>query len=403
MKKLFIVVLLIAFCGLNEVSGQWGINGTHIYNTNTGNVGIGTNSPGKLLDVSKSMTEPTIRVYNSGGSGGATFEMTDLNSGADWKFKATNAGGFKIRDNANALDVFTIESNSFANALYIKNTDNIGIGTAAPASSAIVDLTSADKGFLIPRLTLTQIQSISAPANGLQVFCTTNDKMYIYILSEDQWKEIAYGAGTISPPFLTCGDNLTISHVAGAVAPVNKLTSYGTVTNIPGETTKCWITKNLGADRQATAVNDATEESAGWYWQFNRQQGYKHDGVNRTPNTAWISSISENSDWLAANDPCTIELGAGWRLPTSTEWTNVDASGGWTNWNGPWNSALKMHAAGYLYSSNGSLGSRGLYGYYWSSTQHDSSYGWYLYFYSGNCNMDDSYKAYGFTARCLRD
>ena len=78
---------------------------------------------------------------------------------------------------------------------------------------------------------------------------------------------------------------LTINHVEGVVAPVTKTTTYGTVTNIPGELTKCWITSNLGSDQQATAVNDATEASAGWYWQFNRKQGYKHDGSTRTPNT----------------------------------------------------------------------------------------------------------------------
>ena len=134
-----------------------------------------------------------------------------------------------------------------------------------------------------------------------------------------------------------CGDPLTINHVTtGGVAPVNKTVTYGTVTNIPGETSKCWITSNLGADHQATAVNDATEASAGWYWQFNRMQGYKHDGTTRTPNTTWINSINENFDWLAANDPCAIELGTGWRIPTNFEWINVDASGNWTYWNGPW-------------------------------------------------------------------
>ena len=138
-----------------------------------------------------------------------------------------------------------------------------------------------------------------------------------------------------------------VNHVAGTVAPVSKTVTYGTVTNIPGATTKCWITSNLGADHQATAVSDATEASAGWYWQFNRKQGYKHDGTTRTPNTAWITSINESSDWITANDPCTSELGSGWRLPTSTEWSNVDASGSWMDWFIPWISGLKLHAAGY--------------------------------------------------------
>ena len=201
----------------------------------------------------------------------------------------------------------------------------------------------------------------------------------------------------------TCGSSITINHVAGAVAPVAKTVTYSTVTNIPGETSKCWITSNLGADHQATAVNDATEASAGWYWQFNRMQGYKHDGTTRTPNTTWITSISENLDWQSANDPCTIELGAAWRIPTNTEWTNLDANGGWVDWNGPWNSGLKMHAAGYLNTYDGSLANRGLYGYYWSSIQQDAINGWYLGFYSLNSYVTSDYKANGWPLRCVRD
>jgi uncharacterized protein (TIGR02145 family) len=204
--------------------------------------------------------------------------------------------------------------------------------------------------------------------------------------------------------FFTCGDSITIDHdISGGVAPVNKTTTYGTVTNIPGEPSKCWITSNLGADHQATAVNDATEASAGWYWQFNRKQGYKHTGTIRTPNTTWISSISENSDWITINDPCTIELGTGWRIPTNTEWTNVHNGGVWTNWNGPWNSDLKMHAAGYLSPSDGSLGDRGSYGFYWSSTQGNAANGWYLYFYSSDSGRYNYYKAGGLSLRCVRD
>ena len=113
--------------------------------------------------------------------------------------------------------------------------------------------------------------------------------------------------------------------------------------------------------------------------------------------------INENSDWTAANDPCALELGSGWRIPTSTEWTNVDASGNWTNWNGPWSSGLKLHAAGYLRYSDGSLYSRGSGGYYWSSTQSDASNGWYLYFLSNYSYMYYTYKADGFSLRCIRE
>ena len=204
-------------------------------------------------------------------------------------------------------------------------------------------------------------------------------------------------------PFI-CGDSITINHIAGTVAPVNKTVTYGTVTNIPGEPTKCWITSNLGSDHQATAVDDATEASAGWYWQFNRKQGYKHDGTTRTPATTWISSIVENSDWVAANDPCVIELGDGWRIPTYTEWSDVRTAGGpWINSSGPWNSALKLHEAGRLYSSDGSLMERGYIAYFWTSTQYTPDHAYFLVFKTIMCNLYSDYKPLGYTLRCIRN
>jgi hypothetical protein len=202
---------------------------------------------------------------------------------------------------------------------------------------------------------------------------------------------------------ITCSQSFSVNHTLSGVVPVNKTTSYGTVSGIPGEPNKCWITSNLGSDHQATAVNDATEASAGWYWQFNRKQGYRHDGTTRTPNTTWITSINEISDWITANDPCNIELGTTWRIPTYTEWYNVDDTGGWTSWTGPWDSGLKLHAAGYLNMADGSLSNRGSYGKYWSSKNRVYSTSSYLFFSSVASNMEISNKAYGFSIRCVRD
>ena len=135
MKNLYSLlmgIVLILFVAISPAKAQWTTSGNNIYNTNIGNVGISTNAPGTLLDVAKSMTEPTIRVYNLGSNGGATYQMKDVTSGADWKFKATQFGGFKIRDHAIGLDVLTIEQNSLANALYIKQGGNIGLGLTNP-------------------------------------------------------------------------------------------------------------------------------------------------------------------------------------------------------------------------------------------------------------------------------
>lgn len=203
----------------------------------------------------------------------------------------------------------------------------------------------------------------------------------------------------------TCGTStITVNHVtSGGVAPENKSVTYGTVTNIPGQTSKCWITSNLGADHQADSVSDDTEASAGWYWQFNKKQGYKNDGNTRTPNTPWLNYFEEGSDWIAANDPCALELGNQWRLPTSTEWFNVDEAGGWDNWNGAWGSGLKLHAAGELTYVDGSLLGRGTSGSYWSSTQEDANSGLFLFFHNQMSLMVNNLKAFGLSIRCIRN
>ena len=202
----------------------------------------------------------------------------------------------------------------------------------------------------------------------------------------------------------TCTNPLTIYHVADTVAPVTKTVTYGTVNNVPGETSKCWITSNLGADQQATNYNDNTEASAGWYWQFDRARGFKHDGTTRTPNTTWITSVYEYSTWITNNDPCYLELGTGWRVPTVTEWSNVDASGGWVNWTGPWNSLLKMHAAGRLDYYYGTLSDRGSKGLYWSSSQTGTlDVAQCLYFFAGNSSTSSYQKSYGHTIRCIHN
>lgn len=128
----FCILIMLTFLGLNVAKGQWGTSGANIYNTNAGNVGIGNSAPVTLLHVGKNMTEPTITVQNLGGSGGATYTMTDNASGANWKFKATGTGGFKIRDHANAMDVITIEPNSNANSIYINSLGYVGLGKTSP-------------------------------------------------------------------------------------------------------------------------------------------------------------------------------------------------------------------------------------------------------------------------------
>ncbi|MCX6303560.1 MAG: hypothetical protein NT040_01195 [Bacteroidetes bacterium] len=263
--------------------------------------------------------------------------------------------------------------------------------------SAMLEVKSTSKGFLPPRMTQVQRSAIASPPDGLVILCTDcsgNGGADLTVFLGGTWYSID------KQPQWVCGLPVTINHLAGAVAPVEKLVSYGTVTGIPGEASKCWTTRNLGASQQATAVNDSSEASAGWYWQFNRKQGYKSYGTTFIP--AWSGTlINENLNWQPANDPCALELGTPWRIPTLTEWTNVDNTGGWSNWNGPWNSGLKLHAAGAIFSET-MLG-RGNYGYYWSSLQWDYTMGKVLDFSFEISLMNGVGKNQGLSIRCIRE
>jgi hypothetical protein len=89
-----------------------------------------------LLSWSINSTEASLICWNKGGAGGATFRFIDDVSGADWKFKATGFGGFKIRDQAAAVDVLTFEHAGAGalNAIYVTAAGNVGIGSTTPLS-----------------------------------------------------------------------------------------------------------------------------------------------------------------------------------------------------------------------------------------------------------------------------
>lgn len=64
--------------------------------------------------------------------------------------------------------------------LYIKEDGRIGIGNTSLNASAKLDVTSTTQGVLLPRMTTTQKNAISTPAEGLIVYDTTLHKLCVY-------------------------------------------------------------------------------------------------------------------------------------------------------------------------------------------------------------------------------
>ncbi len=103
------------------------------------------------------------------------------------------------------------------NSLYAQN--NVGIGTA-PNASAKLDVSSTTQGMLVPRMTTTQRNTITAPATGLMVYDITLNSFYFY--NGTAWT--AVGGGPAS------SINLGFGHLISAGTTVTYATPFSTVT-----------------------------------------------------------------------------------------------------------------------------------------------------------------------------
>ena len=196
--------------------------------------------------------------------------------------------------------------------------------------------------------------------------------------------------------------NLIVNHITSrGVAPVAKTVTYNLAYSTITGTNKCWLLQNLGATNPPATATDNTEASAGWYWQFASKVGYRYT-TSRTPSTTYPNRTLLNVDWSPTEDPCTIELGTGWRLPTYAEWQAVELVT--SNLNALFNSALQMHAAGYL-STGGAITERGSTVHYWSSVSYSTTHAraYVIPTLNGASTTSTNDKDAGFSVRCIRD
>lgn len=81
------------------------------------------------------------------------------------------------------------------------NAQSVGINTATPHPSAILDVQSNAKGLLVPRLTTLQRNAITSPASGLLVF-DTDWKQFIFF-ADTGWAKIPAG----NPSWMVSGND----------------------------------------------------------------------------------------------------------------------------------------------------------------------------------------------------
>jgi hypothetical protein len=76
--------------------------------------------------------------------------------------------------------VLVISGSPATERMRIDSSGNVGIGTASPSASAILDAQSTTKGVRMPNMTTVQKNAIASPAAGLMVYDTTLAKLCVY-------------------------------------------------------------------------------------------------------------------------------------------------------------------------------------------------------------------------------
>lgn len=184
--------------------------------TSTG-LGIGTSSPSRKLEVSGifRQTDGTVQAEIASG-GSVAYYGTNNNYPVAIQTNAVERARFDTSGNLalNGVAGFNVLGFEPATAIgsggvnYITSINttnlafktaltervridvngNVGIGTASPNASAILDAQSTTKGVRMPNMTTTQKNAISSPAAGLMVFDTTLAKLCVY--SGSAWQTI---------------------------------------------------------------------------------------------------------------------------------------------------------------------------------------------------------------------
>jgi len=280
------------------------------------------------------------------------------------------------------------------------NTD----GSQADAS-AMLDVKSTNKGFLPPRMTVTQRNDIDNPTAGLIVYNTTTNLPNIY--NGTEWR-------TLNGTWVSCG--FPITHASQ---------SYNTV--LIGD--QCWMAENLNV---GTMVNGSNGQSNN-----DTIEKYCYDD-----NTANCDTYGGLYLWDELMQYITTEGTQGicppnWHIPTDDEWKilegtvdtyygvgnpewdgiegrGTDAGGnlretGTSHWNSPNTGATNSY--GFTALPGGHSNSDGVFfelnisAAWWLSSEYSSTETW------GRLVMNESAQVFriemgkqrGFSVRCIKD
>jgi len=288
-----------------------------------------------------------------------------------------------------------------------KGSSQISITTdgSLPHGSAMLDLKATDKGFLPPRMTSSQMNAITSPAEGLTIYNTT-------------LRTLCWFDGSSWVCILQDGKSCGSINYGGK--------TYETV--ILGY--QCWMKQNLNIGNRIDDISEQTNNAV--------IEKYCYGNVESNCDVfGGLYQWNEMMNWTASSNsnPSGIQgiCPPGWHLPSdnewcqlvtyidqtincsSTGWTGTDAGGkmkepGITHWatpnTGATNSSHFTAFAGGLHVPGGGFNSLFSGAIFWSATEISSSNAWYLHLHTSSTQVyhnNDNQKLFGFSCRCLKD
>lgn len=188
---------------------------------------------------------------------------------------------------------------------------------------------------------------------------------------------------------------------------------------------------NLGAaytGNNAARLFTPSWELNGGYWQWGRKamaaagpSGPDTEQANVGGIAGWDETFAPNLSWgyqdnsghveKTGSDPCP----AGFRVPTWNEWDGVIANNPAIDVNSTWTNAPANYSTGKKFGDKlflpaagfrryfGTLSSRGVYGFYWSSLGDTYNEAWYLGFVFGKVDIINDFRTVGASLRCISE
>jgi hypothetical protein len=235
------LALLVLALLPREAAAQW-TTGTNISNTNAGNVGVGTSTPGTRLDVGVG-SAPRGGESDLQLGGGYTAQLEFYGAGTSAAITHSHTQGL----------YFYTNGPSWVQALFLGNNGNVGIGTNSPQNALHVHSAAGPQGLRVSGVgsAFVNFSDTSAPADrklyqwrskgGLFSMALINDSESAYardnILVANSSGNVGIGTAAPSTRFVVSaapGAEVRVDKGSGDVTPTMTALSLPTSTTAGG-------------------------------------------------------------------------------------------------------------------------------------------------------------------------